>query len=111
MKLTELDPRWIVQDGRRVGFTFISPTDPKFRQSCFLESPPTRQQWKLFADSLGAEDDDPEWPKHMVQGCSEGTRWSIAGEFENLTVSPSIDGSKGGTWHGFITNGQIVGGL
>lgn len=25
MKLVELDPKWIMKDGKRVGFTFFSP--------------------------------------------------------------------------------------
>lgn len=112
MKLTELDPRWIVRDGQRIGFTFISPTNPKCRQSCFRETPPMREQWKLFAETHGAEADDAEWPRDMIQGCAQGTKWQIAGDFfDELTVHPSIDGSKGGNWHGHITNGQIVGGL
>jgi hypothetical protein len=28
-----------------------------------------------------------------------------------LTVMPSIDASDSGHWHGFITNGQVVGGV
>lgn len=99
MNLTDLDPKWIVKDGARIGFTFISPTDPKWRQSCFLSSPPQREQWDMF------EDDD-------VQGCTPGTQWAIAGgidvaDFATMTVTPSIDGSPGGLWHGFITNGEI----
>lgn len=99
MKLTDLDPKWIMKDGKRIGFTFISPTDPKWRQSCFLASPPTREQWDIF------EDDD-------VQGCTPGTHWTIAdgidnADFASLSVTPSIDGSAGGLWHGFITTGEI----
>lgn len=30
MKLADLDPRWLVADGRRIGFIFRSPTDSKF---------------------------------------------------------------------------------
>ena len=31
--------------------------------------------------------------------------------FETMTVTPSLDGSAAGNWHGFITNGEIVGGI
>ncbi len=31
--------------------------------------------------------------------------------FENISVNPSIDGSPGGTWHGHIIKGMIVGGI
>lgn len=34
--------------------------------------------------------------------------WTRTGDtFENLSLSPSIDCSKWGGWHGFITNGII----
>lgn len=112
MRLVDLDPVWIMRDGERIGFTFLCPTGAaKGRQSCFRESPARSEQWKLFAVTHGPDGDDHEFPRDMIQGCTPGTRWAISGEFENLTVTPSIDGSAGGNWHGFITNGQIVGGL
>lgn len=104
MKLLDLDPQWLVKDGRRVGFTFLSPTGKRgpihWRQSCFVASPPSREQWALFGEDAN------------VQGCKPGVEWSIAGDIENasfetLSVTPSIDGSAGGQWHGFITNGEI----
>lgn len=103
MRLTDLDPKWLVKDGQRIGFTFRSPTDPKRRQSCFETPPPSREQWELF------DEDD-------VQGCNPKARWAIHGgidsaAFETMTVTPSLDGSAGGLWHGFITKGEIVGGL
>lgn len=103
MRLIELDPKWIVKEGKRVGFTFRSPTDPKWRQSCFENPPPRREQWELF------EDDD-------VQGCNPSAHWAVAGgienaSFETMSVTPSLDGSAGGLWHGHITNGAIVGGI
>jgi len=110
VRLTELEPRWLVKDGRRVGFIFRCPTRRQCWQSCFLASPPHREQWALFAEALKGDDEDREFGRHDVQGSREGTHWSIEGEFENLTVRPSIDGSPGGNWHGFITNGEIVGG-
>lgn len=108
MRLTDLDPQWLVKESARIGFTFNGPLRRGFRQSCFLVSPPSREQWAIFEENLG---EDAE-----VQGCTPGTRWSIAGgiesaSFETLTVTPSIDGSPGGEWHGFITNGEIVGGI
>lgn len=102
MKLTELDPRWLYKDGRRVGFTFRSPTKPEWRQSCFVESFGTKEQWEIFGEP------DMEF----TQGCRKECCWKIEGgiehaNFSTLTVTPSIDGSAGGTWHGFITNGEI----
>lgn len=105
MRLTELDPKWLVKDGRRVGFVFVSPTDPLWRQSCFVEKLQHREQEDLFSDTLGVP--------RAVQGCNPHMAWTVEGGIENasfdtLTVSPSIDGSAGGLWHGFIRGGQIT---
>lgn len=103
MRLTDLDPRWLLKDGKRVGFTFICPTDRNWRQSCFVAPTPSCEQWDLFGEL-------------DVQGCRPDCSWTIAGgieaaDFATMTVTPSLDGSKGGLWHGFITAGAIVGGL
>lgn len=103
MKLTELSPVWIRKDGKRIGFTFISPTNRNARQSCFPVPPTTSEQIDLF-DAAHGED-------ALVQPCNPVQRWSIAGgieaaTFETITVTPSLDGSAGGLWHGFITNGE-----
>lgn len=118
MKLTELDPRWLLKDGRRIGFTFITPkqrvrsdgtVDPRVeRQSCFAEQTPMRTQFALF-DDLYSE-------YEIVQPCRQDFAWTIAGgiesaDFATITVTPSLDGSAGGLWHGNITHGEIVGGL
>lgn len=110
MRLTELDPRWLTRDGVRVGFIFRSPTRQDRWQSCFEAAPPRREQWAMFRAELGdGENGD-------IQGCTEGCHWTVAGgmetaDFATLTVTPSLDGSRGGNWHGFITAGEIVGGL
>lgn len=103
MRLTELDPVWIIQDGHRIGFTFICPTDSRWRQSCFAVATPLHKQLELFQKLHG----DPS-----VQPCNQGIAWRIEGgikaaTFETMTVTPSIDGSAGGLWHGHITNGEI----
>lgn len=112
MRLIDLDPKWLVKDGARVGFTFLSPIGKQgnthWRQSCFAVKLPSRDQWKLFQEVHGEH--------YAVQGCRPDFAWTIAGGIENagfetMTVTPSLDGSAGGLWHGFITNGEIVGGL
>lgn len=108
MNLTDLDPQWIMSDGRRVGFTFISPTNPQRRQSCFCDPPQVSEQVDLFDAQLGDH--------AMVQPCNPAARWQIAGgielaDFGTISVTPSLDGSRGGLWHGFITGGKIIGGL
>jgi hypothetical protein len=122
MKLIDLDPRWLVdQSGRRIGFIFISPkqmmrhdgtTNPtQWRQTCFVAATSLHDQelavWKAMADLAG---NDGEFD--FFQACNQSSGWKIAGgienaSFETMSVTPSIDGSAGGLWHGFITNGLI----
>lgn len=110
MRLTELDPRWLMLDGRRAGFMFRCPTDAKFYQTCFFEPTPRRRQDEAIQAQI------TDGYHQLVQQCNESCGWKPAGAvesllFETLTVTPSLDGSAGGLWHGFITNGEIVGGL
>lgn len=134
MKLTELDPRWLIRDGKRVGFIFLCPEDvrgmgpDRWYQSCVFEFIPRQEQWKLFNEALKdvAPVGDEDYQYTRVQGCNPMAKWSytegqtgqvrvavlepISNEpsFDNITVAPSIDGSAGGLWHGFIKNGEIV---
>jgi hypothetical protein len=123
MRLLELDPRWLIEGGRKVGFVFKCPTDPKWWQTCFFEAgrklmcctlevcQNNRDDANCPHSQLGlvaAADVDPSW----VQGCTASCAWGHGDlDFATLTVTPSLDGSAGGLWHGFITNGEIVGGL
>lgn len=113
MRLLDLDPQWIMNEGKRIGFTFVSPkggSDGKrvYRQSCFVSPPRMREQLVAFARMHGED--------AIVQPCNPNAKWQIAGgidaaDFASISVTPSLDGSAGGLWHGFVTNGQIVGGL
>lgn len=108
MQLIDLDPHWIVRAGVRLGFVFRSPTRPDHWQSCFVDPPKVSDQLDLFDAILGETE--------IVQPCNPAAHWSIAGgieaaSFETMTVTPSLDGSAGGLWHGFITGGAIVGGV
>ena len=103
MRLTDLDPFWLVKDCRRVGFSFISPTAPQWRQIVTAEKLGTREQWALTNAAR---------PESARQSQCGGFVWTILGgiesaTFETMTVTPSVDGSPGGLWHGWITNGEI----
>ena len=105
MRLTDLDPFWIVRDGERVGFSFISPTDPNWRQIVTVKHISIREQWALT---------NAERPGSAKQSQTGGYAWIInngapiaEASFKSLSVTPSVDGSKAGLWHGFITNGSI----
>lgn len=103
MRLLDLEPQWINDGcGVRIGFMFRCPTNPEFWQTCFRESPQRRVQREIFERMFGEDND------HVVQGCTPGTRWSWSTEdFATISVTPSIDGSPGGLWHGFVTDGDI----
>ncbi len=103
MRLLDLNPLWILKDGKRVGFTFNCPTKEGWRQSCFFVPIVRHEQWDMFKAQGFPE----------TQGCRQGCAWKVAGDLESadfstLTVTPSLDGSAGGMWHGFITNGNIA---
>lgn len=113
MILTNLDPRWLLRDGKRVGLIFQSPIKAAWYQSCMFQPTDWKDQRDMFNAAL------PEYGEYAyskVQGCNTACGWAPTpsadlANFETLSVTPSIDGSVGGLWHGYITNGQIVGGI
>ena len=125
MRLVDLDPRWLLKDGTRVGFIFLSPCErmrcdgapnpTPWRQTCFAVATPNQEQ-EAAINAAMAELADEDGDFMLAQQCNSACGWTIAGgieeaSFESLTVTPSLDGSAGGLWHGFITNGEILGGL
>lgn len=116
MKLTDLDPKWMEHEGQRIGFVFISPVQHKrsdgsespkpYRLTCMARPTPMDVQREVAERMFG--DDD-----YTVVPCNPNQGWSIAGgievaTFEAMTVTPSIDGSASGHWHGFISNGRLT---
>lgn len=95
MRLTELDPRWYsVQGDVRHGMTFECPHCP---------SSGTRLAIALHVDGTKF-DPDPANPQQWAAG---ETVLTVTGgaTFEDISLTPSVDASKHGHWHGFITNG------
>jgi hypothetical protein len=116
MRLVDLDPRWLLSDGQKAGFIFLSPSGEQhgkhWRQTCFFRPTLFDEQEKMIAAAMADQaDEDGEF--FDFQACESDCGWTAHGEldFATLTVTPSLDGSKGGLWHGFITDGQIVGGI
>lgn len=125
MKLMELSPHLLVSGGQPAGVIFRCPhcvsggaAKPKWL-TCFWVALP--QMW--FDDSR-----DPELCQQTVIAralaelgylaagctigdvvmCARGIAWQRSGDnFDNLTLTPSIDASRSGHWHGFVTNGEI----
>lgn len=137
MRLLDLDPVWLMFEGRRVGFIFRCPLPSRSDQwqSCFVE------KFYLFKNRAGEylKGPDGKWldsapdsqcsiittcvpllrePGNSCnwQSCNPEHQWTVEGgianaSFETISVTPSLDGSAGGNWHGYVTNGEIVGGV
>lgn len=107
MRLTDLNPHWLIhggddvldQDGRAIplrkglGVIFDCPCGCGVRAAI------------LFANPL---DGGP-----ALEPNARSAHWDRTGEtFEDLTLRPSILRNKdhgGCGWHGFVTNGNVVG--
>lgn len=100
MRLTELNPRGVldadvvvggqtIHDEHRdwMGISFECPHCRAVRIAVFYANP---------LDGKAASD--------------EGLLWVRTGDsYETLTLSPSVDASKSGHWHGWIINGEVMG--
>jgi hypothetical protein len=107
VKLTELDPRWIVlrDGGDVVGITFRCPHCPAGERgyTTFLGL-----MFTTTIDRDGLDIEEQDWPNYMLRH-PDDKFWRRSGTtFEDLTLSPSIDASSVGHWHGHITNGEAT---
>jgi hypothetical protein len=97
VKLVELDPRWLALEsgGPRVGLSF--------------ECPHCRDQRiaVLFHHSgVGAFAEDQYI---MAHGGAGKHVWEMSGtDFTNISLSPSVDASAHGHWHGYVRNGEVT---
>lgn len=107
MRLTELDPKWMVlrQGGDVVGITFRCPHCPAGERG---ETTFLGVMFAALIDRDGLDVEERDWPTYMAQH-PERHYWQRSGEtFEVLTLSPSVDCSSVGHWHGFIQAGEVT---
>ena len=98
MRLTELEPRWIHPNL----FIFKCPHCQKDLLTCKNVVMSSRDQHDLFEKTFGED-----W-NMLIVPCKESMAWTFSGDnFETLSVTPSIDASASGHWHGTITNGEM----
>lgn len=93
MKLTELNPRWFVfATGEPIlGLSFDCPHCRKERLGVSFH----HKGFELMEDKI-------------IRAHSDQHIWEMTGStFEDLTLSPSVDASKFGHWHGFIIAGEV----
>jgi len=105
MKLAELEPRWCAElnapEGTKQGVGFLCPHCRQIRLAIFFDPPidgPT-PEIKSVLRSQGEG--------HLADHHLGRILWKRTGDtFETLSLSPSVDASAFGHWHGFITNGE-----
>ncbi len=104
MKLTDLEPRWVGITREAVG----KWPEIRFQVGVSFLCPCCRDQRiaVIFANFI-----DPNNTADRIQWAwpSVENKWQRSGDtFETLTLTPSIDVSQHGHWHGSITNGEIA---
>jgi hypothetical protein len=117
MRLIDLDPRWLIKDGRRIGFVFKSPlegmrTGTNHSQTlltCFFAPTPDDAQHEAVVAAVG------DVAEQGTQSCSETSGWSCTpsaetATFENISIALPFNAGPNG-WRGIITNGEIIGGI
>jgi hypothetical protein len=104
-RLVDLFAEWIIRNGRQVGVKFACPSCPQVEGAvtlCVLfENPPD--------GGLPWPDDDAICGNNpvLVEGVRHVLRWARTGEtLEMLTLSPSVDCSACGHWHGIVAQGE-----
>ena len=118
MRLLDLDPLWCSDFGApahaKQGVTFLCPHCRKIRLGVWFDvpihgSPPINIEKER---SARLDCDHPEHQPELAEVHFGGKHWHREGDsFENLTLTPSLDCSHFGHWHGNVVNGQIVGGV
>lgn len=105
MRLSELEPVWLTLDV----FRFRCPHCRNVWLLCKRVVLGFKDQVRLVNSHLQREaEDDWDWPIDFVPMKKE-TCWTFVGNnFDLLTVTPSIDASASGHWHGHIRHGEIV---
>lgn len=130
MKLTDLEPKWWAEPGRSgQGVVFLCPHCRKtwiavpFNPPLDGGSPfdvgggqslRIRSLWEiLYGDVLAKAERGTVRPGAVLPvGAAvipPGVVWTrVSGEtFDTLTLSPSVDASRAGCWHGFLQNGEV----
>lgn len=100
MKLTDLQPRWIY---KRKVFAFLCPHCRKAWLTCKRVEMSRREQRELVEREFG----EREAPN--VVGCKPSVAWKFSNlDFATMTITPSLDASASGHWHGHISAGEIT---
>jgi hypothetical protein len=112
MNLADLEPRWIGLNGSmwgkigataKFGVSFLCPHCRSKRIAVMFK--PAIDPDRINELSPWAM---PDAPNPNTGAAKSVNWWARTGDtFANLSLSPSIDASSSGHWHGFITNGVL----
>ena len=102
IKLTDLNPRWVQYGGQKLGIIFDCPHCRQIRLSVAFHH-------DFFEINRTFELDIED---RFILAVNPTTKiWTETNPepdtFDNLTLTPSIDCSSSGHWHGFIADGLI----
>lgn len=101
MNLIDLNPQWLTNNL----FIFLCPHCKKTYLSCKNTTMDVSDQM-ILAEKHGLK---PFGPDYEFIPCNKNTNWKIdRKDFNFINITPSIDASLSGHWHGFIRNGQII---
>lgn len=101
MKLVDLSPRWISFDGNaKAALIFLCPCCRKIWLTCTFQPIKMSTQMELYRP-------EGEASGGQAVPSRQDFAWARQGDsFHTLTVTPSIDASASGHWHGWIANGE-----
>lgn len=99
LRLVDLKPRWLNENL----FAFLCPHCRMILLTCKRVAMSSREQHAVCQRALGED-----WNMEVV--CSKpDVAWKMSGDdFATMTISPSIDASASGHWHGHINQGRIT---
>ena len=109
MRLADLNPRWSEAYGRpgdRIGITIDCPgaccAGKTLSEIEAGDKPSDQTKERLFIPFANP-------PGGAAPFQTTGALWQRTGEtFDDLTLTPSVDASAWGHWHGFICDGGIA---
>lgn len=116
MKLTDLEPHIILKDNTPIGITFKCPhciinnIENYAWLTCFHQKTDSVSrpfgQYYCIREALK---NVPNIDYSNIVPCRKDFAWTFSSnDFATLSITPSLDASASGHWHGFITNGEIV---
>lgn len=111
MRLTDLKPKWWAAPGRvGQGVLFLCPHCKEAWLCAPFRNPiDGGQPWELRPSPKSLW--EVIYPVYLKPGTlmvPPGHLWLREGDdFDTLTLSPSVDASRAGCWHGFVRNGEV----